>query len=417
MRFVMNRWAIVLAIGFFGFSNFDMPALGFAELVHNRYYCINRAKKAVSFLITAAKRTDYSWVDLFIDDQKIAYFSNPIVIKSLKVLVEDHHMDSIVDLWDKFKGYHHIVDVTFLDETMRAIALIAMALAMDTANKVIIRAQGEPQFFDSASFEKIPLHQLFSMIKQCCNYISHAHDPETCIHPGVLDQKNTDWIGYGVLLHIDTIAERFYYIKRLAKSITVLCSAYDYHKHLSKDFSLVFTDNIANIHPRIASCVHKMQGQGPLAPLLAAWESLKEYEYIQDRLFVHDFSRLLFLYYRNLYLHYVQNRTKITSDQQSLLEKIADVYQKIEKLPIEEIISVIDVLMNDLPVLMQQCDLQSSLSWNEWFKKYWWAPTLLSMNVFMRVIKKMFGKHLFNSITPHSSTVPSGNSMPFFSLE
>lgn len=383
---------------------------GMADLVHNRYYCIQRIQKAVLFLIQEIEKTEKSWDTLISQHVLSSSFEHPIVNTMIQSLIYKHDSSAVMDLWDLFSSYHFIEDIRFLDETIRAVALIAVGLTVELTHQRVIRFGDRLIDIDDFYIDDLSSDQLCALIKVCSLQMQHQ---DILFIP--LFDKTQSQDSINVLVHVDTIAERFYYVHRYEKAIALLHNFY-MHLQALKDFDVaVIVDEITALdyhHPFVISCVQKMRETRSVAPLFFVCNQLKEYECIGQEEFITDFTQLIFVCYYTIYSYFVIKKPRLTNEQQSVMEKISLVYEKIEKLPVEEILSVIDILVHDLPILMDQCQLYSSVSWSGWFKQYWWAPALMGVNVFLRIVKKLFGKP-----NPHNYPSYTQSNNALFSLE
>lgn len=384
---------------------------GIADLVHNRYYCIQRIQKAVSFLIKSVEKADQSWISLISQQMIIASFLNPVVHTMVQSLISKGDISPIVDLWDLFSSYHYIEDIVFLDETIRAVALIAVVLTVEITHQKTIKIGENTVKVQDFLVNNFSTDQLCALIKVCCLKMQYKN----ALDEYSFNQKKPELDPSMILIHIDTIAERFYYVHRYEKAILLLHSLYENVAYL-KDFDcMMIVDEITDFsyqHPFIISCVKKMQETHNLEPLFFLCNQLKEYEFIGEDQFITDFTHLVFASYYTIYSYFVIKKPLLTNEQQSVMEKISLVYEKIDQLPIEEILSVIDILVHDLPILMDQCQMNSSLSWAGWFKNYWWAPALMGINLFFKIAKKIFGKP-----QPSSYQSSDQSTSVFFTLE
>lgn len=45
--------------------------------------------------------------------------------------------------------------------------------------------------------------------------------------------------------------------------------------------------------------------------------------------------------------------------------------KNVDQVQVEEVLQVLDIILKELPVFIEKYELNSSLSWKEWKKKYW----------------------------------------------
>jgi hypothetical protein len=58
-------------------------------------------------------------------------------------------------------------------------------------------------------------------------------------------------------------------------------------------------------------------------------------------------------------------------------EDIIELYSTIATLPIPEMLNSLDSLVEDLIEIIEKYELDTAMSWTQWFKKYWWVPPVI----------------------------------------
>ncbi|MCG6534614.1 MAG: hypothetical protein L7F78_07995, partial [Syntrophales bacterium LBB04] len=127
-------------------------------------------------------------------------------------------------------------------------------------------------------------------------------------------------------------------------------------------------------HPRIVSCIRVIEQSESFEPLIELWDDILQYKFVQDDLFMHEFAQLVLVTYTDLLTFYNEQQPASHKDA---ISAALGLYQLIDKLPLNEILDVIDIITHDLPPLLEKYEFDSDLSWNMWLRKYWWAPPLL----------------------------------------
>jgi hypothetical protein len=111
-------------------------------------------------------------------------------------------------------------------------------------------------------------------------------------------------------------------------------------------------------------------------PLIQLWHKENTLMlFKKDELFLREF---LILVYKASGEMMVNSLTHEENEHmRDIISQILTVYQKIDSLPLEEILNAIDVLADEMPYLLEKYELTSSMTWKNWFAKYWWAPPLI----------------------------------------
>lgn len=180
---------------------------------------------------------------------------------------------------------------------------------------------------------------------------------------------------------LDDIILRFYHVQRLTKGVERL--VWMSHKKLvplclhceiretknSKTLVLSNDEEIVFTHERIIWCIEHIEKYHSLAPFLEVWEDLTHYQLVRDKTVLREFTYLLFYLYKDV----VHQEVFLRSEKQNLetLESILIKAPSLEKAELEEILDVLDILVDELPAFIEQYELASNLTWQQWLKKYW----------------------------------------------
>src|SRR5690606_24793967 len=95
----------------------------------------------------------------------------------------------------------------------------------------------------------------------------------------------------------------------------------------------------------------------------------KEYRYMNNPTFLQEYLCLTLSIEKHMVL--------TTSAEQKLripIGHILALYNNIENLSIDELLSGIDAIAEILPEIIEHYELNADMSWKDWTKKYWWIP-------------------------------------------
>lgn len=163
------------------------------------------------------------------------------------------------------------------------------------------------------------------------------------------------------------LSESIYFLSRLYKNNYHYkpCNCISQTNCIQIDATLFF-------HSKIKNCLQKMLHTESLKPILILLNEAKHYPHLYNHHFVRETFMLIFTIHKQILLR------ECAEHQQPLkkttLNTILEIGEKIDQLPIAEVLSAIDMLMVELPPLLEKYELQSAITWKNWLKKYWWVP-------------------------------------------
>lgn len=197
------------------------------------------------------------------------------------------------------------------------------------------------------------------------------------------------------------MANHFYYIKRLAQSAHFLSLLHKQH-YLYKPCNIIKEQNSISIdstffsHPKIVSCISKMLSTETLKPIVMLLTDMTHYGYFKDEQFVHEFFLLIFIVHKQILFHECDETHSYVLKTISL-NTIIEISEKINQLPIAEILNAIDMLVTELPPFLEKYEFNSTISWKAWLKKYWWVPPIFSGWFGLKVLLSLQKPHFFYS--------------------
>lgn len=374
----------------------------FAEFVHNRFYYIRRLEQSVPRIIKNEKKIiDFlNSFDNFPYENSDIPFKHPLIHQAFLSIFETKTLQAYSHLWNQFNSYHLIEDILFLDEFIKGTAYFA----------IFFLKKNE---FVSDDFKILYTHDIAQLDREQCLLLIRMACDTTVTHTELFFRPFSSITEIERQIHplveIDIIAERFYHIHRLEQAIQFLYKSVQKKDFLiMKDMLISFGESHSN-HQIIMLYIKKIENEGSIQPFFDLWELIKRYEYIQDEQLIKDFSSLLFTFYADLFIYYAEYARRASKPEfQSTVQQIIELYQQVEKLPIDQILDAIDILTQELPPLIELCTAKSTGSWREWVKKYWWVPPVIIVTVVYKILKKIafpkFSQTHFNH---------SGNSLNF----
>lgn len=346
----------------------DDQAMRFVKIVQKRYYLVHRLEKPVEFLVSfygaPKKRSSLDALSFLQSNSKdtiivpagvAQQFKHPAVIKCMKMVEEEKSLRGIQVLWSDFLSYKFIEDELFVRESVAAVIMVYKALVVSfNKNKSSRHAWS---FFSEHKIEALD-QELTSNLHSLLNLLDESYDK--------LDFVITNNV-------------RHYHIQRLLKSIATLTEINK--RYLGTLWSCI-ENTVAHYsfsfkHPAIQASLESIVETKTLHSLFALWRDFIAYKFANDALFLQEFVALEYMIYGKLIECLQGSRAKDVPTVEDLIE----LYTSIATLPIPEMLNSLDLLVEELTAMIEKYELNTTLGWTEWFKKYWWVPPVIIASV------------------------------------
>jgi len=120
-------------------------------------------------------------------------------------------------------------------------------------------------------------------------------------------------------------------------------------------------------NPRVIRVIKKMQKEKSIYPFITLWLELNRYKYVKNPSVIVEFTILL-----SSILHSIAEQRKF-SFQYIEKKKIVKLHaiDMLENMPLEELLDVLDLLVEELPEFLEKYELDQGIPWRQWLKKYW----------------------------------------------
>jgi len=184
---------------------------------------------------------------------------------------------------------------------------------------------------------------------------------------------------------------RFYYVKRLQHSLDFF-EQYSQKYFLTDDLlytdheRFIIVDDIKFEHIVLIKAIKELCETKKIDSLLHIWNDLKNYRYIHDELLIKEFSILV------AYILHKGALDSFYSDHQGIehIKKLY-VFKSLHAMPLEEVLDILDMLVEEITKFFEIYQLGSDLSWKIWTKKYWpiipFACAALAIRVYLLYAK------------------------------
>ncbi len=379
----------------------DLDGNQFCNYVYRRYYFVKRLHNTMLLFLDIEdriKKNGYKnkQLDELFDFTEYNTFNDMRVQRSIDVMKQKRSLKPLFMIWDDFTGYKSIKDQIFVEEFTKEVFIISrnMLITLAAHDEFVV----VPPVRMNASCE-----QLLNDIDTITEMLYAFH------HQGTITRSYTNdrVVDLHTFAHIDDVMMRYYVIKRLKDACTQL-GLHEYHVPILKQ---KYPMNWH--HPRIVSCIHVTEQSASFEPLIELWDDVLQYKFVQDDLFMHEFAQLVLITYTDLLTYYNEQQPAPHKDA---LSAALELYQLIDKLPLNEILDVIDIITHDLPPLLEKYEFDSDLTWQMWLRKYWWAPPLIVATIAIHILMNWESKNILAHpesqptlppSLPHSVPTPS----------
>lgn len=201
---------------------------------------------------------------------------------------------------------------------------------------------------------------------------------------------------------------RFYYLNHLIKSSRLLffLDTKDYYYqpcNCSPQDNCIQIDSAFFFHDQIKICIQTMQDVQSLKPILYLLQDVKKYTHLEDIQFIREFFVLIFIIHKQILLDECKKNPQAL--KKVTLETILEISEKINQLPIAEVLNAIDMLVTELPPFLEKYEFNSKITWKAWLKKYWWVLPIFGGWFALKILLSLQRPHYYFS--PYLSPRPT----------
>ena len=171
--------------------------------------------------------------------------------------------------------------------------------------------------------------------------------------------------------------------KRLSTHVYALSA---YNKKIACSYLVI--NDICFRHNLVKWIAKKIIEENSLMPLVAAWDTFLRCENFQgergdvyDKVFIVDFSRMIFL----IYQAQLRNATRVS------MHDIMQLYFQISQLPVAQLLDLLDECLSQFKIIMSPFTILPNEYLYDWFIQYWWIPPVILASVGISVIRWYIG--------------------------
>lgn len=356
----------------------------FTENVYKRYYFIARLKKAIELFTVLEKQDNFSLDNACVANlyENKSLFYHEKIKANLEELLYSKRLDTLFDIWQDFTSYKYLEDELFLQEFTKFMLIISEKILTH------ILSHKPHLFINLTKIQSLIERGLRVSEVEQLDYIDQIID--------FLESIRNDQNSIQIKSHVfhfnpiqkgytQAVSQRLYYLNRLKKPIRII---FNFYKHpevcfqASRHCQLIFDRKVIFHHERISECIELMEKTCSLKPFSELSYEFKHYKYLDDDIFVKEFSKAIFIIEKNI----LENSLELEPLKKYTMTHLLALYEKIDVLPLEEILNAIDLLAHELPLISQKYELDSDISWKHWLKKYWWAPPLILGTIALKLL-------------------------------
>lgn len=337
--------------------------------IEQRYYMIKRLEKPIDTLIKAYQKK----ITLQVPKGSANLFKDPLVHRTFVAMERTQSTMPFYKLWSSFLAYQFVENKEFINEILTAILLLykdlILSMRHEPAHKQKLLQSIDTYLPNKSLCPTIDCHELNAALTSHHTIESvypteFAHSIEEHIDTirTLLDQDEMDSIATDNTM-------RFYYIQRLLKSMFIL-------SRQKGPVPFLFDETVCNnlTCPSIKACVQALVAQKSMVPLFEVWAQITAYDFINDTHYVREFVLVAYLAYRQM----LDTLHPSSAEQPVRAKDVLAMYEKIATLPVADLLDLLDDVVEQYDTLAQQYALKdSSLSWKQWFEKYWWSAPVV----------------------------------------
>lgn len=369
-------------------------AMEFVELVQKRYYLAHRLESPIRVLIDSynkimnkgsvglwkfvVNRTNNSCKARLLEQGTAKKFQHSLVRGHMQRIEETQSIDAVHELWSDFLAYKFIESDLFVKEMLVAMVVLYKNLIVN------LNEQGYKGYAGACAVDHVQ-DDLQVLARESWpdtqqNHVMFQLDAQEGVYENFYSILNLLDETYDKADFVLTNNMRFYHIQRLLKPIITLLkfNAAQGIYPLSSDDEKVLEFQ----HEKITMCVEKMKRMKSLEPIKDLWHHFTSYKFITDKVFLREFLVLLIVTYKKEVT--AVSGPHIQKDVPSA-DEVLQLYQDISKLQIPELLNNLDDIVEQFISIMNKYELDSSLSWAAWIRKYWWVVPVSAASLYINI--------------------------------
>lgn len=382
----------------------DAPSCNF---IYQRYYLIKRLRKTIVIFKKIADKP-YKPTQLL---QVATTFSSPpplestTIINLMDIVSETKQLTKLFTIWDDIVHYKYVHNTQLAQDFIKCILAISKNIVFS------VSCQEKKEMLESLFTKTIHQESAEKLLNTVDifidEYVSYACSKKAAYSiqdiQCLLSRKTNE---PDIQDYTTAVSQRLYHINRLTKPSEQLQQLNELHNIaiVHQKYQIVATlQRIPFKHQRIHACIEQMKKLNTFSPVIQVWKECQQFRYIADLLFVREYSELLYLIL-NQYTHLCKPTKKL---RRLSIQSLALAYADVEGLPLEQILNATDMIIEEMPSIIEHYEFNTDMSWKEWLRKYWWAPPTVLLSLVIRVLLAQKVKEFVKeTIAPKPKTQP-----------
>ncbi len=325
-------------------NEFGVSGKTFKQLIAKRFYFVQRLSRLIE-IVKKLEQIEKKEKKLYFNDSFFSSlhdepFKHLVIKNALQDAKKIQSLDPLLYVWHEFSSFKALNDTLFVQEFTKVIFIISSVLSKK---------------IKKSSLKKDLL----------CSFVHNS------CYKSFLEQS----------VDAEILALRFYILKRLAVPIEQIKS-FILKNNKNIDSIKFLNDIIGKISsPLLKKTIEKVVEKQSFLPLVSLWQEVEHYGNVYNGIFLKELL---------ICIATVQYSIISFSDisiRKTSFENYQELYNLLNKLPLKEILDVIDLCTKDLEPLLIEYELRSNMSWSTWMKKYWWLAPVLTSFVVVKLLK------------------------------
>ena len=188
---------------------------------------------------------------------------------------------------------------------------------------------------------------------------------------------------YLEVVSLEDTLQRFYVIQRIDPFIYLLKtirSNFWLFPTPFFDYDKVYYDGVLFVNEHMVALIDSLKKDQTIDAVFHMWGEIKRYKYLHDSELIKEFMQFVFIITRySLKYQFPKN----FNDEMQL--KNIYLMNAIDSLTLDQMLDILDILIEDLPAFIKKYELDSTMTWKQWYEKYWLVAPLAIGGLLLKI--------------------------------
>lgn len=357
----------------------DTPA---CQFVYLRFYHITRLDHTLSLFkqIDHKKKGHQQLIDAATTFFIVPQLEHPCIIQMMEAITITRSLTPLYGVWDDIMYYKYIHETHFIQDFIKCILTISknLVLPFTPKDRQTIFDYIFTKSIHNQSTETL-LTTLDLFIDEYQTYNSQgtslisSDELQTYLFKGFPNEVSLNEN------YTERVSQRLYCNRRITKASEQLIALITSQKTDAGTLEEIYNDigAIHFKHQRMIDLQQHIHCERSLAGITRIWKECQQFRYINEPQFIREYTTLVYALLR--IMHTEPNRDNLSHTT------IASLYAEIDELPLEQILHATDLLIEQMPSIIDHYEFNTDMSWRAWLRKYWWAPPTLAVSLALRI--------------------------------